>query len=176
MGSLMEVDQENAVAQFLALARSCQDRNLTATGVIEEVVRFYRDVRIAGADVEDDGDMLLFQWGDGEHLILSEPTDFRSPESADYEFDGVESKYLDFTRQVFVAGDEGDEDFDESAIQMSITLIYGPASGKEQAGNVWIATPSRVEHDLKKHAAAPLVTELIKLQPSRIVATVDVCG
>lgn len=172
----MDVDQEDAVAQFLVLARSCQDRNLTATGIIEEVVRFYRDVRIAGADVENDGDMLLFQWGGGEHLVLSEPTDFRTSESADYEFDGVESKYLDFTRQVFVAGDEDDEDFDESAIQMSITLIYGPANGKEQAGNVWIATPSRVEHDLKKHAAAPLVTELINMPPTRIIATVDVCG
>ncbi len=172
----MEVDQEDAVTQFLELARSCQDRNLTATGVIEEVVRFYRNVRIAGADVEDDGDMLLFQWGGGEHLVLSEPTDFRRSENADYEFDGLEAQYLDFTRQVFVAGADDDEDFDESAIQMSITLIYGPADGKEQSGNVWIASPPRVDHDLKKHAAAPLVAQLINMPPSRIIATVDVCG
>ena len=172
----MEVDQEDAVGQFLELARSCQDRNLTAPKVIEEVVRFYRDVRIAGADVEDDGDMLLFQWGGGEHLILSEPTDFRKPSSADYEFDGREAQYLDFTRQVFIAANGGGEDFDESAIQMSITLIYGPATGKEQSVNVWIATPSRLELDLIKHAAVPLVAQLIDLSPSRIIATVDVCG
>lgn len=172
----MEVDQENAVAQFLELARLCQGGNLTAAGVIQEVVRFYRDIRITGADVEDDGDMLLFQWGAGEHLVLSEPTDFLGSEGADYEFDGVEAQYLDFTRQVFVAGDDDDEEFDESAIQMSITLIYGPATGREQAGNVWIASPPRIDHDLKKHAAAPLVAQLINLPPSRIIATVDVCG
>lgn len=172
----MEVDQKVAVAQFLELARTCQAGNMKATQVIEEIVRFYRDVRIAGARPEDEGDMLLFQWGGGEHLVLSEPTDFRGIEDADYVFDGVESQYLDFTRQIFVASHEDHEDFDESAIQMSITLIYGPANGQEQSGNVWIASPARLDQDLKKHAGNPLVSQLINEQPSRMIATIDVCG
>lgn len=170
----MEIDVNSAVAQFLEMARTCQAKKLTAAEVIRDMLQFYEDVRVAGADIEDEADMLLFQWGTGEHLLLSEPTDFRDADQNDFEFDDVESKYLDFTRQVFVVGE--DDDFDDAAIQMSITLVYGPATGKEKSGNVWISSPDDFDEDLKKHAGTPLVAELINTRPTRVVATVDVCG
>lgn len=177
----MEIDQEAAVAQFLKLARSCQERNLTAAEVIREITTFYRDIHIAGADVEDDGDMLLFQWGSGKQLLLTEPRDLRESEGGELSFESADSLYLDFTRQVFTGGDEedeheGDDDFDDSAIQMSLTLVYGPAKPKTKSGNIWISAPDGIDTDLKKYVAQPLVAELLNAAPTRYVATVGDCG
>ncbi len=93
----MEVDQETAVAQFLSLARSCKERRLTADEIMHEILRFFRDVRIARADHDADNDMLLFQWGAGRNLLFPEPTDLRPLADDDLEFDIVESKFLEFT-------------------------------------------------------------------------------
>jgi hypothetical protein len=170
----MEIDQEAAVAQFLKLARSCQERNLTAAEVVREFTTFYRDIRIAGAAVNEDADMLLFQWGAGQHLLLTEPRDLRESDDGELQFDPADLLFLDFTRQVFTGDDE--DDFDDLAIQMGLTLVYGPANPKTESGNLWIRPPKRIDWDLKKHAAQPLVAELLNAAPTRYVATVGNCG
>ncbi|HUY92589.1 MAG TPA: hypothetical protein VMV10_27870 [Pirellulales bacterium] len=172
----MEIDQESAVAQFLEISRACQAQQLTAAEVMREIIRFYKEVRVSGANFDVDGDMLLFQWGAGKHPILPEPKDLRGIDDDEVQFDSTESQYLDFTRQVFAAGDEDDADFDDSAIQMSITCIYGPARGDEESGDLWIPSPTRIEYDVKKHASQPLVSQLLDQRWTRIIATVGFCG
>jgi hypothetical protein len=63
----MEVDQERAVAQFIALARSYRERRLTAGEIMQDILRFFQDVRIKGAELEVNNDMLLFQWGTSQN-------------------------------------------------------------------------------------------------------------
>ena len=187
----MNVDQESAVIQFLNLARNWQSRCLNAVEILPEFVAFYRDVRIEGAPVEADGDMLLLQWGAGRHALISEPTDMRKSDDVETRFAEEKSQYLDFTRQVFVGSTEGESDdeddeepededdepdFDDAAIQMSMTLVFGPAVGDEKSGNLWIEEPQRIDQSLKKHEAMPLVRELMHDKPVRYVATVFHCG
>ena len=175
----MEVNQETAVTQFLTLARSCQQKKSTATEVVRQICGLYREVRITGADPADDGDMLLFQWGTGKHLLLTEPTDLRNLDDDEFEFDSTELLYLNFTRQVFVSSDEENDDgddFDDDAIQMSLTLVYGPATRKTKSDNLWLSSPEDMDADLQAHATSPVVASLLNVTPSRYVATVESCG
>jgi len=172
----MEVDQETAVAQFLILARRCQERHLKAPEVARELIRFYREVRVSGTDLNADHDMLLFQWGAGRQWLLSEPTDLRGCQDDQLIADDFESEYLDFTRQVFAPGDDEEAEFDDLAIQMGITLVYGPATGKEKGGNMWISSLNHIEEELNKYSSQPLVSQLLNATPSRYVAVVGLCG
>jgi hypothetical protein len=172
----MTISVEEAIQQFLAIAREAQaESTLTAESVVECVIRFYRDVRIAGADIESDGDMLLLQWGTIEPLLADQPADLRNASDDDLRFDETERKYLDFTRQVF-AGDEEDAEFDDSAIQLSMTLTYGPATGDEPSSNQWIHQPKGIDRGIKRLRAVPFVAGLWGLRPDRLVATVNYCG
>jgi hypothetical protein len=171
----MEVDQETAIAQFFSLARLCQERRLTAAEVAHEIVRFYREVRIFSANPDDCGDSLLFQWGAGRNLLFAEPTDLRPLTDHELQFDDVESKFLEFTRQVFAPGDDDEAEFDDLAIHMSIILLYGQAAGQEQHGNTWI-TLQRMDDDMKEFMSKPFISELLHVPPTRHVSLVGFCG
>lgn len=65
--------------------------DLTLPQGIQLMLDFYRDVRTQGCDLDDDGDMLLFQWGT-------------------YDWDGTGPTFqCDITRQFIKAGSEGDD-------------------------------------------------------------------
>ncbi len=173
----MTIDMEEAIQQFLAIAHELQAESpLTAGNVLERVIEFYRDVRIELANIESDGDMLLLQWGTMKPLLADQPIDLRNASDDNLRFDGTERKYLDFTRQVFAEGDDEDAEFDDSAIQLSMTLAYGPATGDESSSNQWVHQPKGIDRGIKKLRAVPFVAGLWGLQPDRLVATVDYCG
>lgn len=171
----MTIEQETAIQRFLDIARSWQSRRTSVMGVLEEFTNFYRDTRIDGAAIEADGDMLLLQWGADSHLMLAEPADLRDMTDDDLQFDEQESRYLDFTRQVMVNNEE-ETDFDDSAIQLSITFVFEKADGNEKSGNLWIPGPKEMEAGLQKFKATPFVVELLAKKPTRMVATVGLCG
>lgn len=181
----MIVDQEAVIAHFLQWARSVQDRNLNAVEVIREMTDYYQETRITGSDLDEDRDMLLFQWGVGKHPLLAEPEDLRDSTTGEHEsaspvaFDSKNLMYLDFTRQVVaspIGDDDDDEEFEDTAVQMSLTLVYGAGGHKNESGNLWIASPKRMDHDLKKFAANPFVSAILELEPTRYVGTVDFAG
>jgi len=112
---------DNAKNEFQEyLGRNGLNKNtLTPKLGISAMLAFYREVRADGCRFEDDGDMLLFQWGtfnwgDGEWFEL------------------------DITRQLIFAGIDGDgdddyEDEDEDEVddeiwQLSLTFKYPPTS------------------------------------------------
>ncbi len=173
----MTIGVEEAIQQFLAIASELRaESTLTAESVLQRVIEFYRDVRIESADIESDGDMLLLQWGTIEPLLADQPVDLRNASDDDLKFDETERKYLDFTRQIFAGGDDEDADFDDSAIQLSITLAYGPATGDEPSSNQWVHQPKGLDRAIKKLRALPFAVGLWGLQPDRLVATVNYCG
>ncbi|MBI4963365.1 MAG: hypothetical protein HY913_08810 [Desulfomonile tiedjei] len=171
----MEVDQETAIARFLSLARLCHERRLTAVEVIHQIIHFYQEVRIFTADLDKDDDMLLFQWGASRNLLFAEPTDLRPLKDGKLEFDDVESAFLEFTRQVFAPGDDEEAEFDDLAIHMSIILLYGPASGQEQGGQLRISL-KRADDDVKEFVSQPFVSERLHADPTRYVSLVGFCG
>jgi len=172
----MEVDQETAVAQLLALARSWQERGLKPLEVAHEMIRFYCEVRISGTNMQADHDMLLFQWGIGQHWLLPEPTDLRGLPHGQLKSDEFESVYVDFTRQIFAPGDDEEAEFDDLAIQMGITLVYGPATGEEECGNMWISSLNQLDQEMNKFVSQSFVSPLLNATPSRYVTTVGLCG
>jgi hypothetical protein len=62
------IDQEAGIAEFLALARSCRERRLKAAEIMQEMIRFFRDVGISGTEVPSGSDMVMLQWGVSDNL------------------------------------------------------------------------------------------------------------
>lgn len=96
---------------------------LTPRQGVGAALDFYREIRARGADVEADGDMLLFQWGtfdwgEGEHFEL------------------------DLTRQLIVPRDDDEPD----VLQLSLTFRFPPTELLRGlgAGNRWCRSPSQV--------------------------------
>ena len=173
----MEAELETAVGQFLELARSYQERNVTASEILQDVADAFRNMRIAGADLDDDGDMLLLEWGSGQQFVLDRPTDLRHSDEVDLESD--EALYLAFTRQISIVDEDNeDEEFDDEAIQMRLICVYKSESGDKDVsdGNLWITEPRRLERDLKKFASQRFVSQRIDQPWSRLIAYVDHCG
>ena len=87
--------------------------------------------------------------------------DLRNASDDDIAFDESEQQYVDFTRQVFAAGDDEDADFDESAVQLSMTLVFGPATGDEPSSNQWIENPYKIVRDIETFRNVPFVQRLL---------------
>ena len=170
-------DFETCVQDFLALGRRLQaTQGLTGERVLEELTAWYRGNRVTGTTLDEQDDMLLLQWGATTPLDVSEPTDLRSLGDKDVKFADQEVRYLDFTRQVFAPGDDPDADFDDSAVQMSITLGYEPADGKERGSNLWIKTPTEIDSGKNEFCAVSFVQSLLRLPARRVAITAGYCG
>lgn len=169
-----EIDQEAAVARFLALAGSWQARRLKAPEIMREMIGFYRDVRISSADPDAENDTLHFQWGVSQNLLFSEPTDLRPIEDR-LEFDDVVSRFLEFSRLVFAPGDDGEAELDDLAIHMSVILLYGPATGEEQDGELRMSL-KQIDHAVQEFLSQPFMSQLLHADPVRYVSLVGFCG
>ena len=170
----MTKNLESAVVHFLALASELQtDPSTTAESALTRIAEFYTGIRITAAEIDDDGDMLLFQWGASSPITECEtPIDLRG--ETDFEEGSAEFGYLDFTRQVNPENE--DDDFDDSAIQMSVTLFYEPATGDESMDNQWICSPQELDEGIEKLRKDTFVAKVLSAKPSRIIAFVDNCG
>src|SRR5579859_4798472 len=134
------INFETAIANFLTLGQRPQAAEpLTGEQVLNELTAWYRDCRIESAAIDDDADMLLLQWGATRQLIVAEPMDLRKRSDDDPVFAAQEVRYLHFTRQVFAADadvdeevewgeedEDGEVEFDDTAVQMHITLGFQP--------------------------------------------------
>ena len=91
---------------------------LTAAQGIEAALSFYADVRADGCSIDEDGDMLLFQWGTDKSGL-----------------------YLDITRQ-FMPSDDRE---DGGIWQLSLTFQYSPQTASFDSGNEWCYTPDDLD-------------------------------
>jgi hypothetical protein len=172
------VDFESSIAEFLALGRRLQAvKPVIGQRVLDELTSWYRDTRIEGAELDADGDMLLLQWGSMKPLVLAEPVDLRYIDDGDdlLELDH-DVKYLNFTRQVFATSDEDEEEFDDSAVQMSITLGYDATDGTEPDSNLWISSPNGIESGKQEFSEIPYVQSLLSRPAKHVSINVGHCG
>ena len=103
---------------------------LTASEGVEAMLAFYAAERCDGCELEEDGDMLLFQWGT-------------------YDWGDAAHFELNITRQLMPGGEgdgdgDEDEDDDEGILQLSLTFRF-PSTAELQglgSGNEWCDTPS----------------------------------
>ena len=174
---MSNIDLDASVAEFFLILRELLAlRPLTAEDVSERLMHWYRNTRIKGAALNEDGDMLLLQWGAIQPLDIHEPTDLRRLDDGDLKYADRKFQYIDFTRQVFPRSDDDDAEFDELALHMSITLCYGPATDQEVASNLWIYTPGEIDDCLTKFRGVPFVDALLRTSANRTIMTVGHCG
>jgi hypothetical protein len=98
---------------------------LTPADGIKLMLDFYDKVRATGCPLEEDGDMLLYQWGIYEDL------------------DGGQSFNFDITRQFVQPGRDGDDVMS----QLSLTFFFRPAAAYREFkdGNRWCSSPEDLE-------------------------------
>ena len=99
--------------------------------LLELVVSLYEKYRIEGTEIEEDGDMLLFQWGT-------------------YDWGKGNFFEVDLTRQTTLALDDPD-DASESMRQLSTTLLFTPTSETQEIGegNQWCSSPGSIAQFLE---------------------------
>ena len=174
---MQTIDLETSVKDFLALGQQLQSMQpLTAENVLSEFFAWYREYCINGASLIEDEDMLLLQWGVIRPLNILEPTDLRGIGEEEIEYSNSRFQYLNFTRQVFPSGGNKDVEFDDVAIQMSITLCYGVTVEKEHSDDLWIESPNDLEHGEEKFRSIPFVDLLLKTPVSRVEIIAQHCG
>ncbi len=171
------IDLETSIRDFLTLGRQLQSlKPLIGESVLSEVFAWYRENRITGTSLIENGDMLLLQWGVTRPLDIFEPTDLRGIGDEKIKFSSSRFQYLNFTRQVVADFGDKDVEFDDVAIQMSITLCYGSTEEKENSDDLWIETPNDVESGEEKFRSTSFVNLLMKTPVSRVEIIAQHCG
>lgn len=132
---------------------------LTASEGVEAMLAFYASERCDGCVLEEDGDMLLFQWGS-----------YNWGDSTHFE--------LNITRQLMPGGDGGgdeDEDDDEGILQLSLTFRFPPTAELQAlgSGNEWCATPSGLPAFRACIDACPAFQRVGSRIPSEVVLHLD---
>jgi hypothetical protein len=85
---------------------------------VEAMLAYYAEERADGCDIDDDGDMILFQWGT-------------------HDWGDGPAFEVNITRQLIVADDE-----DEEPRQLGLTFRFGPSAGAAAGeGNRWCESP-----------------------------------
>lgn len=173
-----DIDFESAVTEFLSLGRRLQDHpELTGDQVVEEYARWYRDVRIEEASVDDSNDMLLLEWGALRPMEISEPTDFRPDGSyAGIKWADTLYKAIQLTRQVVPAAVHEHPQFDDLAMDLSIMLCFDATSASDPGDSMWVGMPDEVDRDVAQLRKEPYVEPLLAARPQRIVVWLSGAG
>jgi hypothetical protein len=114
-------DAINAFRNYLSDAKLELEKMTPAQG-IDSMIAFYREERVEGCSIEEDDDMLLFQWGT-------------------YDWGNGEFFNFDITRQLIFDGSA-----DENIWQLSLTFKFSPTDTlrKLKSGNKWCSSPKNI--------------------------------
>jgi hypothetical protein len=172
-----EMNREEVVQAFEKLAKPFVGAgSLDPRTMLEQFIQFYRDVRISGASLDEDGDMLLLEWGTAQPHLLDRFTDLRTRNPNRLKFDRTTYQWLGLTRQVFASGGDEEAEFDDGAITLSLFLFFERATADQEASNLWIHGPNNISAALKKFTAAGYVKRLLSSRTSRVNAFVSAIG
>lgn len=119
ISNMTEIKSSQALEQFKRLLAERANSD-TPGAIISCMLSFYRDVRATDCDLDDNGDMLLYQWGT---------------------YDWGEGRWfeLNITRQFITSGSD-----DEDILQLSVTARYSPSTELDalQSSNRWANSPN----------------------------------
>jgi hypothetical protein len=126
---------------------------ITPRRALDAMFAFYAEQRADGVVIEEDGDMLLYQWGV-------------------YSFTGTESFQLDITRQFIVTDDGDDEPY-----QLHLTLHFAPTDALRQfdRGGEWCHSPDELPEFRKLVEASGPFVALADAKPLRVKLRFEQC-
>ena len=135
--------------EFKKFAESSGKRisEVSASDAVELMLEFYRKIRATNCPIDDNGDMLLYQWGV-------------------YDWGKGETFNIDITRQFIIKGSSGDEGMS----QLSFTLHFTPSEKlhKIRDGNRWCESLSELE-DFREFILNSEAYQAIRdLRPARV--------
>jgi hypothetical protein len=119
---------------------------LTAAVGVEAMLSYFADERADACDLDEDGDMLLFQWGTNDWG------------------DGPAFE-VNITRQLIVADDE-----DEEPRQLSLTFRFDPSVVPKglKNGNKWCESPDRLKSFRRFVTGSRALQGVGQLSPTRV--------
>jgi hypothetical protein len=118
------------------------------------MLRFYQDERADGCDIEEDGDMLLFQWGC-------------------FDWGEGESFELKITRQ-FIDG--GGEEEDIHQLSLSFKFVPNASLRKAREGNRWCSAPEGLGEFRAFIVSSAAYRAVVKQQPIKVTLEYGVAG
>lgn len=121
---------------------------------IRLMLGFYRDERVEGCLIDEDGDALLYQWGT-------------------YDWGEGEAFDLNITRQL-IDGDGEDEDI----LQLGLTFRFEPSAELRRAGagNRWCFSPVELDELRYFIEASPAYAAVASLRPVHVNLRLEVAG
>ncbi|WP_133179372.1 hypothetical protein [Shewanella decolorationis] len=122
--------------------------NLTVENATNAMINFYKLQRVEGCDIENDGDMLLWQWGNGR--------------KSQYRFE--------LTRQ-FILDDECEP------FQLSLCLYFDNSSRflNIEDGNEWCGTPLSVDEFYNKILNSTIYEAVNEMVSTNVTLTYEQC-
>jgi hypothetical protein len=178
MSKIQTVSQEEAIRLFRDMVQPhLQAKTANVDGLVKDFMSFYQDIRIEGADLEEDGDMLLLEWGLNSPHMINTFVDFREAADDDVEFSDDEFEWLGLTRQIFANAHDPEAEFDDEAVGLCVFIYFAKARDDEDAGdNLWVPTPDTLPAKLKAFKANTFVAKQLKAKPTKITAFVSGIG
>ena len=148
---LFPMSPEDSLAVFRERLRRADFKQeaLQPSEVLAQMLSFYREVRADKCDLEAEGDMLLFEWGNHD------------TEDGDNEF------FLDFTRQFILDGDE-----DEDGMSQLYVRLHYPSTEELQRlgeGNHWCEHPDQAAAFEEYILASEAYRAVVALKPQDVI-------
>lgn len=153
----LEMNPRDLDTEFLAFAEAAgvDLQNAAVQTGLECMLRFYAQLRADGCRLDEDGDMLLFQWGV-------------------YDWGAGAMFEVDLTRQVILPDEEGDD----AIWQLHLTYLYKPTSKLSEVGegNLWCHAPGDLEDFQDLVRASTAVAAVLGVTPDEIAVHFDCAG
>jgi hypothetical protein len=177
--SSQTVSPEEVIHLFRDLVMpSLNPKTVRIEALLESFFAFYRDTRIEGAWLEEEGDMLLLEWGGNCPHLIKGFKDFREGGDDEVDFDENEYEWIGLTRQVTCGTADPDEEAEGEAVGLCLFIYFGKAGpDDDEAGDsLSVPTPNALPAKLKEFKKNPYVAKLLKHKPSKITAFVSGIG
>jgi hypothetical protein len=170
MATSLSIDA--TVSRYREMATAWYIQTPSARSAFDEFLQFYRDVRVDGTSLEEDGDELVIEFGPTRKLGIDEFRDFRFDETDDA--DGDEQYLcLSLSRTVYPYSlDNMDADFDHDSIEFALCLFFARATGDEEFHTAGGSTPEEVTTDVLEFETNQVIKEMLTQMPVSIEAYV----
>lgn len=116
---------------------------LTIADAIRYMLTFYRDIRANNCSLDEDGDMLLFQFGA-------------------YDFGRGETYRYDITRQFILSDSEGDDGMSQLSLTVHFTVTEDLRALR---GNRWCSSPAQLDEFEQFIRNSPATQAVSALKP-----------
>ncbi|MCX8156603.1 MAG: hypothetical protein N3J91_09180 [Verrucomicrobiae bacterium] len=174
-GSPQTLSLEEAVQRFRELSLPLLKKPAPpATDLLAHFLDFYCTTRVEGAEIEEEGDMILLEWGANCPHLIHHFVDFRDLEDEEVDFDENEYEWIGLTRQLTLPPTA---DQDEQTLGLCLFLYFDRARDDDDlGGSLWIPPPNPLRPRLLEWKKTPYIHRPLPRRPAKITAFVSSVG